>query len=412
MKLAYNQNQDITFKSRSLAAFLDHRVQLNKAVLDLSIDVPLVALANNSTERKEKLRRVSIGWTLAFLTPLITLPVTNRLALKYIAKLVKSPISKENRLIRLSNKYLVNSNETQKGIESLSKKYKTDFSEVIKNANGNYEKIRQKLINAKMSVLSFDYLFTASSLGCIGFLNNRITKKKTRQDGFSAEFKMADKDIIEKRAEKYKKTEPARKAAFISVLALLTASPLLVKKGLSTNAKNKFADYIKKHASNFDYNDGLFMKRLPFFFVGIASYLGMTMASRNQTELKDNILRNSAYMGAYFGGDILIGSILANISDKLRKTNLLKDDYNKTLFNRIFPPTKPLKELSGKSKKTGSVLFWVNMVALGALAGFGVPYMINKMIKSDVSKDLKLKYTNKDFFEVNRKDAFKSFKLS
>lgn len=34
------------------AAYLDSRVLMNKAILDLSIDVPMVAMANNSTERK------------------------------------------------------------------------------------------------------------------------------------------------------------------------------------------------------------------------------------------------------------------------------------------------------------------------------------------------------------------------
>lgn len=46
---------------------------------------------------------------------------------------------------------------------------------------------------------------------------------------------MADKATIEKRAEKYKKTEPLRKGVFAASIACLTLIPLVVKKGLSSN---------------------------------------------------------------------------------------------------------------------------------------------------------------------------------
>lgn len=57
----------------------------------------------------------------------------------------------------------------------------------------------------KNAVLSFDFAFTAGSLGSIGYYNNYLTKKKTGRKGFSAEFNMADKSVTDERARRYEK---------------------------------------------------------------------------------------------------------------------------------------------------------------------------------------------------------------
>ena len=120
MKLVSNQNQLINFKNGGLstaATFLEENVLLNKALLDASVDVPFICLANNKIERKERLRRVLVNYTLVFLSPLITLPLTNRLAMKHIAKMTPKFMSKESNLIQLSNKYLKNKELTKEGID-------------------------------------------------------------------------------------------------------------------------------------------------------------------------------------------------------------------------------------------------------------------------------------------------------
>lgn len=51
------------FKSRFLvnsAVFLDERVLMNKAVLDASVDVPIVLMANNKTERRERINKAAV----------------------------------------------------------------------------------------------------------------------------------------------------------------------------------------------------------------------------------------------------------------------------------------------------------------------------------------------------------------
>lgn len=404
-------SNNVSFKSNPLinaTSFIEERVMLNKALLDGSKDISTILQTNNSIERRERINRFAIIWSIAFLTPLVTLPLTNRLAMKYIAKLSKGFSAKENNLIKLSNKYLGNKELTKQGIEELSKKY--DFSKLLKENNYDYEKIRKKLINAKNSVLAFDFLFTTSLMGSAGFINRYRTRKKTGKDGFSAEFNMGDKNLIEKRAEKFKKSEKLRNNIFMAALALLTASPLILKKGLTSTGK--FADLIKKHAYKFDYNDGIFMKRLPFFLMAVIADVGILMSSRNKTEVKDNATRLSATQAAYFGGDIVIGSTLAALSDKFFKTDLLNKNCEKNFINKIIPPIKNIKELTGKNKIIGTTLFWVNMVSLFAVVGIGIPQLMNKMIKKDVSEFSK-KSENNDysyFNQINNK-TFKDFKL-
>lgn len=112
----------------------------------------------------------------------------------------------------------MSADDTKKGVELLSKEIKTDFSGAISKVGGDYEKLRKKLVTAKNYVLSFDLAFSAGSVGSIGYFNNYMTKKKTGREGFSAEFSMADENVTDKRAEKYKKNENMRKAAFVATV--------------------------------------------------------------------------------------------------------------------------------------------------------------------------------------------------
>lgn len=379
----------------NLASYLDERVLLGKAVLDVTaLDAPQIIMANNNQERREKFNKASFSFALGYLSPLVTLPLTNRLAMKHIAKLTKTFSAKDANLIQLSNKYLVNAKETEKGVKLLSEKLKTDYKPILDKVGGDYEVLRKKIINAKSAVLAFDLFFTSASIGCVGFFNNWQTKRKTKQDGYSAEFSMADKDIVEKRAESYKKKEPLRKAAWLSVLAALTLTPLLVKKGLTSQKSNALYNYIKKIGPRFDYTDGIFMSRLSLLLASFGIYSGITLASRNQTELKDTSIRSTASTITYFGGDLLIGSILGRLSDKYLKTNLINKDVEKTFMNKLIPPTKRLRDLSPRDKKIGAALYWINLAMLSTCMGFGIPYLINKMIRHDVEKDVQAQNKN------------------
>ena len=414
-----NKTNEPNFKGNpvvGLATYLDERVLLGKAFLDVTaLDAPQIIMANNGQERREKFNKASFSFALGYLSPLVTLPLTNRLGMRYVAKLIPKFMSKEANLIHISNKYLKDKdllkegmklleiekntkkedkNYLQKFIERFYKDEKTDYSKIIKQCGGDYELLRKKLINAKNAVLAFDLFFTSASIGCVGFFNNWQTKRKTHQEGFSAEFSMADKDIVEKRAENFKKKEPLRKAAWLGILSALTLSPLLVRKGLTSQQSTKVNNYIKKIAHRFDYKDGIFMSRLPFFMSAIGLYSGIVLASRNETEMKDTSIRSTASTIAYFGGDILIGSILGRLSDKYLKTKLINKDVEKNFLNKLIPPTRRLRDLSSRDRKIGAALYWINLAILSVCMGFGIPYLINKMIRRDVEKDVQAQNKN------------------
>ena len=182
---------------------------------------------------------------------------------------------------------------------------------------------------------------------------------------------------------------------------MFSTFPLLLRKGLLKNGGN-LSEIVKKYASKFDYNDGIFMQRLPFFIITLVVDALQLLSARNKTEVKDQAVRLSATQAAFFGGDIIIGSTLAVLSDKLFKTELLDKNCNKSWINKIIPPIKPIKELEGRNKAIATGLFWVNMVTLFSILGIGIPKMMNKIIKHDVEKDV----------NINKNDAAKIYSNS
>jgi hypothetical protein len=345
--------------------------------------------------------------------------------MKYVGKLTKSLWSNSHKAIHISNKYLKDTesmmNELNKMANNTSrsplevlfnklfpnKKYeqKIDIDKLLKACNGDKEKLRQKLIKSKNAVLSFDFLFSTGSVAGMAFLNNAITKKKTNMDGYSAEFEMADRSVVEKRAEKFKKTEPLRKGIAASLIAMLAAFPFAIRKGLISPKDTGFSGYIKKVAKNFDYTSGIYMKRLPLFLFLTVGMTGVALASRNQTEVKNNLLINGAGLAGYFGGDLLINSILSKASDKILKTNIVDRSVPKTFLNKIITPTIPIKNLKGKSKNVAVVNFFITFAAVALLYGLGIPTLMNKITRNDISKAKNNSLPKRDFSsEIIKRD--------
>lgn len=393
MRIQNQSNYILPQKKQHFKGFTDMvmgNIFLNKALFDLtSSDIPWVIMANNKEERRERINRSALSVGMVFVSPLIVLPFVNRFTMR---KLTSDFASKQWQAIKLSNKHLVSAEKTKSGLEKLSKELKIDFKPIIDKVDGDYDKLRSKISTAKNIVLGTDLMLIAGSFGHIGFFNAWQTKQKTGQNGYSAELKMADKDVIEKRAEKYKKTEKARYATFFtSLMALTVAMPIAIKHGLTSKMSNKFSNFVKKHGAKFDYKDAIFASRLPMFLSFLVAHFGIFMSSRNSTERKDNLIRSSATLSIFFLGDLLLASILGRLSDKHLGTNIIKRDEEKKILNKILPPMKKLDEIkasgSAKSIKMAKGIFWLNFAVLSALMGFITPYFINKLIKKEVADD-------------------------
>lgn len=399
-------------------AELQSNIILSRALIDLvGCDVPWVVMANNNNERIERARRYSIVFILAFMSPMLLVPVLNRAAMKHFSKLTKSLWSNNHKAIHLSNEYLVNAEKTKEGLIKLAQETSTgpvealyykltkkkpleqklNLEELIESVGGDWEKLRQKIINTKNMVLFADFLSSGVALGSMGFINNYLTKRKTGQAGFSAELKMAEKGIIEKRADNYEKNKNKRYAMFATLaLSISTFFPLVTKHGLSNAAKTGFSGFVKRHATLMDYNSGIYMSRLAFLMLMVVNHGGLLIASRNKTEVKDNLARMGTADTVFFGGDLLLASLFAGVSDRLFKTQLRQEGQTST-FRKIFPKPKSLKQInemveqgliSSKHKKIAMGLYWLNIACLAAAMGFGIPAIINKMIKHDVSQDV------------------------
>ncbi len=430
------------------SAQLERNALMSRGLISGVNDVMWLAMANNNDERKEKARRFAVALSLAYLTPIITLPFSNRLAMKYCSKLTDSFWANNHKLIHISNEFLKDTKSLKKGMESLSKDYSyspfeslyykfkgkipekkpLNFDEILDKCGGKneagYEKLRQKLINTKSGILCSDFLFSTLSFGSIGFVNNEITKKQTGKSGFSAEFSMADKEVVQKRAEAYERTKSKRIAAFVlGTLAMGISVPLVMKKGLSADKSTKFSDFVKKHGSKLDYEKGIYMSRLSMLLGAILlGHIGTLLANRNTTELKDNAIRFFAADAVILGGDVVLSSVLYKLSDKIFKTELSKPAEKP--LEKILPKYKSLKEVANevdagkinpKNKKAALAIYWSVLASISTITGYFLPKFINYVIRKDVNKTVeemdkeKNSYGNsRPFYELP--EAFKSFK--
>lgn len=401
---------------RGLSELAMSNVFLNKALFDLTgSDIPWVVMANNKEERRERINRASLSVGLIFLSPFVILPFASRFAMSKITKLTPKLYSSNYNAIRLSNKYLVSAEKTKEGLEKLAKEktlsnelrnlyYKSikrkpipeekiDLPELLKSVNGDYDKLRKKISTAKNLILGIDLLIVSGTFGHIGFFNNKQTEKKTGQIGYSAEIKMAEKEVIEGRAAKYKRNERLRYFGFLTVLAGLSIGlPLAIKHGVITKKTSIINNFIKKHGEKFDYIDVLFMKRLPLFLSFLGAQCGIFMASRNKTERKDNAIRGSNVLAIFFLGDLLLASLLGRASDAIAKTKIIKHDNKKSWLNKILPPMKEFEDLKAtkcpKTMKNAKIIFWSNFAFLSLMMGIITPHIINKIIKKDVQQDV------------------------
>lgn len=415
----YKSNQQNP-KFRGFSDLMMDNVFLNKTLFDLTgSDIPWVIMANNKEERRERINRASLSVGLIFLPPLLILPFVNKFAMNKIVKLTTEYSSKNYNAIRLSNKYLSSAEKTKEGLEELAKqktfsnelrdmyyKYikrkpapeeKLDIKELLQNVKGEtsnekYDQLRKKISTAKNIVMSADLLLIAGVFGHIGFYNNWQTEKKTGQIGYSAEMKMADKEVIEGRAAKYKRNEKIRYGAFLATLAgVCVGVPTLIRHGVLTNKTGKISNFIKKHCEKLDYKDTIFMKRFALFMSFLAAHTGIFLASRNKTERKDNAIRSINTLILFFCGDLLLASGLGRLSDKFLKTKMMKQGDKKSLFNRILPSMKDLQELkatkSPNTLRNARIIFWSNFIFLSLMNGVITPHIINKIIKKDVDAD-------------------------
>lgn len=425
-----NRRNNPSFKNGfyNVTRELDSSITLSRALVDgCGATIPWIIMANNNTERKEKARRLLFDYSIAYLSPFLTLPLTNRLAMRYVTKLTKSLWSNSHKAIHISNAFLKDTDSMMKELDRMSKKkttrapleilynklrpnkkyeQKINIEELLNACGGDKEKLRQKLIKTKNAVFISDCIFTFGTLGSVPFINNEITKKQSGQAGFSAEMSMADKEIVERRAKDYEKSKLKKYLAFLAIFGSITLGMSLAGfASIYPKGKNcgKIVNTIRNRAKYFDYTKGIYMSRLPFFLGYISDMIAVLLASRNNTERKDQAIRQGVGSAVFFGGDLLLGSLFTNISDRVFGTKLRANENNKSFMSKIFPEVKHLSQvmeeveqgkISKGNKKVAAGIFWTNMLILMVSLGYLIPKCVNKMIRHDVEKDVQAQNVN------------------
>ena len=427
-----------------MSAAVEQNAVLNRTLIEGAGVAPWAFRSNNKHETRERLMGTAVFSVLAFAAPIINVPLANRISMR-MCGLTNSLGDNNHKAIQLSNKYLTSADETINGLKKynqltdncnnpkiserffsspLEKLYKKifgqkekntiDINALLKKCKGNKETLRRQLSKAKNWTLCSDLLITCFSIGFLGFFNNWLTKKLSGRSGFSAELEMADEKIITERAKTYEKNKKKNMKILASaIIGVSAAIPLITHKGLLSKNKNKFSDFVKKHATLNDYTKGLFMSRFIMLVGTLANISGLLMASRNNTERKDWGIRCAITCPILIGGDLVAASAMSNISDKILKTKLTKTNENKGFLRKIFPKFKSLeqigqevtqKKIAKKNKGIAVGIYWGSMALCAGTLAYLVPNICNKMIKHDVQEHIKNLEDNK-----KQENVFKSF---
>lgn len=385
-----------TFESNNVA---------NKGLIEIGgYAVPGVIMANNKVEARERAEKAAMAFSFSFIAPLIFLPLLNKQLLKSY-KITETFKNNEQKIMNLSKKYLAKDAKYMiEGIKELKEELRPakthlGLDNILNQFKGREDKLKNKLLKAHDKILFLDVLFTGGLMGSLYWISNAITKKKTGRDGFSAEYKMAEKNYVENKAENYKKNYNKNILKTISILATgALGLSLIFKKGMSAKGGN----FIKKHAAAFDYNEGIYMSRLVLMVISFFGDVPNTLlSSRDKEEFKYNAIKNIVFYSTFFGGDVILNNIVARTLDKTCKNvklvNKEKLPPKPSLWKNLTAPLYTLKEINNqknwapavlnKTKRFKIGMFWANIIAVTAFMGFGTPYLLNKMVKNKVQKE-------------------------
>ena len=414
---------------------------LNRGLLNGASALPWAIMANNKQERAELLRMQLIFMSLAFVAPLLNVPLANRIFMRACV-FTDSLFDNNHKAIQLSNKYLTSSQKTLKGLnkynihldnngnpkiserffssplEKLYKKLrgeklndKIDIDALLKKCGNNADLLRKRLSRAKNLTLFSDLFITCATLGFYVLFNNHLTEKKTGKKGYSAELNMANKSIVEERVRKYEDNKKNYSKIFLAEIALIsTLVPFIFHKGITSDAKNTLTQFIKKHCTLTDYTKGIYMSLFTTILGIIGNFSGLMFFSRNDTERKNMAIRSAVINPVMFGGDLLLTSLIAKAGDKIFKTNLINKEENTSFFRKIFPKYKSLEQISkdiadkkipAKNKNFASAIYWGGMGICAGFVAFVVPKICNRLTKQDVSEYVKNKKEKNQSSENN-----------
>lgn len=327
---------------------------LNRAVLDtVGYAVPSILLTRNPIERKEQtLDRVLTIGSAFFLAPLHAWLFLKLFSRKFIPLGVTKGAQE---LMRLPYKALLNKEAFQKGLKELAHELQQDsrgaskwvIPEQLQKDKQFAEKIRKEVIQQKSHMLLWDMLTEALIFSNIRFVTNWFTRKNTGKNQFSGEYGAAEQAKLDKLHQENKKKERFSerfKQIFSNTLAIII--PPILAIGLGKAVANEantalWARGLRKIASGFDYNKGIFLGMGAMGVITAMQFFGYAMAARDKYELKEKATVQTIGNYIFFFGNWtwmqLLGRTLANKKDfpALRSIKQAIDHTSLPLAKRI-----------------------------------------------------------------------------
>lgn len=401
-------------------AAIESNILLNKGITDIcGFVIPQAIMSNNKDEAFERVFKSGLYFLFTFVSPFLVLPLMNKHFLKS-SNIVKNFPSHQQRILEVSKKYLTKDVEYFKeGVRKTAKRLFNDEHKFDKTINNfkNSEELRKALIDVHTKIHATDFLVTNLMVASIPWLGNAFTKYRTKRSGYSGTYKLADEEFTKKSAQKHDKSKDLRQAATLAlaVLPALTLPPLIKKGMLNNNSQNRILKWFNKNADKFDYKDAIYMSRLTGLAMWVTSdYFPYQLASRDKYEYRDCLIRGTCIGLVFWGGDLFLKNALSKFSDKIFKTKLTnlqtKESYRLSDLKRKLNGLEKLDEATLKrTRKAGVALYILNLFMVSATLGFGLPFILNKLLRKSVNKDKNnLKYST-DFYFINNSEVFKDF---
>lgn len=284
------------------------RPLLNRAVLDtVGYAIPSILLTRNPIERKEQtLDRALVIGSAFFLAPLHAL-----LFLKLFGRNLPS-----QKLMWMPFQNLTNATTFRQGLKALAHEALQDsrgkvawkIPKTLLTNRAYAEKVRKQVIQNKAHMLMVDMLTEAMIFTNIRFVTNWFTKRMTGKHQFSGEYGAVDQQRLDQFHEHQAKQErftEHQKQLFNNGLAIVLPAVTalgLRKAFLKPNAKGPWLSLMRKVASSFDYNKGVYMGMGAMGLITAMQLLGYAMAARDRYELREKmIVQNIGNYIFFFG---------------------------------------------------------------------------------------------------------------
>lgn len=395
----------------NLSSRIESNAIFNRCLMDIGgWEAPVCIMANNDTERRERICKSTLYVLGTFASPLLLMPLLNK---RYLYKngIIKNLKDKSVDIIQLSNEHLTGT--TEQFINSIKElgtelKREKEFKNILDNFKGREHELKERMIKIKPNIMRADMLFTGLTVGAIPWFINDISKLMTGRKGYSGEFLLADKDYTDKMNQKHDKMKPKLMLGMASaIVANSLFWPAMLKKGMLSKSPNKFLKFFKNNAAIFDYKKGMYMSLATYALLELfGNSPSWVLATRDKHERKNMAIQLLIGDALFFGGDFVLNNIVGRTLDHTCGTKLMnREKFNEksSFFRKLLMPTNSLEKLKkleangekslAKTRKYALGMYWGNFLIIMLGLGFGVSSLTNRILRTNVKEDLKKQKT-------------------